>query len=190
MSVLVLIASSAPRSARAAVFGEFGGRDLDDAFLDPIRQSARRGVSDTNPAWTAPGAAASQTAVLLGLPWATDQGLRGPDFGAWQGRMLDDVGVSEPEAMAAWARDVTAAPHGGESLAKLVTRLRDDVLLRAATSTAAARTVAIAPSLVVRALIVGALELPESAVLRLDVEPWSVTTLTHHGGRWNLRLTA
>ncbi|WP_441246434.1 histidine phosphatase family protein [Kitasatospora sp. McL0602] len=49
------------------------------------------------------------------------------------------------------------------------------------------RTVAVAEPAVIRATVVHALSLPPTSFWRLDVVPLSVTELSGHAGRWNLR---
>jgi broad specificity phosphatase PhoE len=201
MTTLSLLAIIGAPSARNATFGtrrpepepesRTPGGDLrapSRAVLDRLRKRLERSVDEANPARVAPEPAAAAAATMLGLPWVVDHQLREPDFGRWCGRSLEDVAASDPAGLAAWTRDASAAPHGGESLADLVARLRRDVLRPG-------RRFAIASPLVVRGLIAGVLEPdgqnpPGNAILRVDVELWSVTTLTSHHGRWKLRLTA
>ena len=134
-----------------------------------------------------PAAAAAGSAAQLGLATAkVDQALREPDLGTWAGRRLDEIGTDDPDGLAAWLSDPDAAPHGGESVTELVTRVTG-WLDRAA---AGPDLVAVAGPAVLRAMLVGALRLPASVFWRFDVEPWALLRLTGRSGRWNLRLAA
>jgi broad specificity phosphatase PhoE len=215
MTTLSLLAVVDASSARQATFGaaQPGPEDVRTtaaldvgeparAVLARRRERLARTVDETNPALVAPGPGAAEAAAVLGVPWIVDDRFREPDFGRWQGKSLEEVAESDPDGLATWARDVSAAPHDGESLTDLVARLGRDVLgIQPSTSgplVADARgrrlgpRLAIASPLVVRALVTGVLEAgratPGDTIFRIDVEPWSLTTLTCHHGRWNLRL--
>ena len=71
-----------------------------------------------------PDVSAVQTGEILGLHSETNPMLRDCDFGRWTGRSLADVQTTEPDALAIWLRDPTAAPHGGESFACVVNRIQ------------------------------------------------------------------
>ena len=80
--------------------------------------------------------------------------------------------------------DVTAAPHGGESLVDLIARVGAAVDGRTWPD---GPSVLVVSPLVVRALIVHLLGAPATLMLGIDIEPLSLAELTGHGGRWKLR---
>ncbi|MFD3525206.1 histidine phosphatase family protein [Streptomyces sp. NPDC058653] len=73
--------------------------------------------------FTSPSERCRQTAEALGLVAEPLPELRTCAMGRWRGRRLDEVGAAEPEAVAAWLGNPAAAPHGGESLEALHSRL-------------------------------------------------------------------
>jgi broad specificity phosphatase PhoE len=79
--------------------------------------------------------------------------------------------------------DPDAAPHGGESLAQVLARVRGWLDAQAGLSGTA---VAITHAGVVKAAVVAALDAPPSAFWRIDVAPLSVTELHAHDGRWTV----
>jgi broad specificity phosphatase PhoE len=118
------------------------------------------------------------------VPASADAEIRGWDLGAWGGRTLADVSAGRQDAVAAWLSDPRAAPHGGESLAGLVGRVRA-WLERAP----AGHTLAVCAPAVVRAAVVVVLDAPEQAFWRLDVAPLTVTDLRGGPKRWTVRAT-
>lgn len=65
---------------------------------------------------------AGRLARRWGVPLTVDRRWQEMDFGAWEGRAWDDVPRAELDA---WAADLLhARPHGGESVAMLLARVR------------------------------------------------------------------
>src|SRR3954452_17563558 len=83
--------------------------------------TAVRAVDAVDAAVCAPEQRARQTAELLGLSAETEPLLADLNCGSWRGSDLDDVGPAE---LMGWLTDPTVAPHGGESVAHLVERMR------------------------------------------------------------------
>ncbi|MEV4755948.1 histidine phosphatase family protein [Micromonospora sp. NPDC049559] len=134
-----------------------------------------------------PALRCTQTAAALGLATTVDEGLRDGDLGRWAGRTLDEVAAGEPEAVAAWLTDPSAAPHGGESLHDLLDRAAG--WLRALPE--GARTVvAVTHPMVIRALVVDAIAATPASFWRIDIAPLTRTVLRGGAGRWTLRATA
>ncbi|GGO87429.1 histidine phosphatase family protein [Wenjunlia tyrosinilytica] len=134
--------------------------------------------------FSSPSARCRETAAALGVEAAPEPGLRDCAMGRWRGRRLDELSAAEPEGVAAWLSDPAAAPHGGESLLDLCSRVGawlDTV------PSGSGRVLAVVEPGVVRAALVHALGLPPAAFWRLDVPPLSLTEVTGGGGRWNLR---
>ncbi|MCH0538913.1 histidine phosphatase family protein [Streptomyces sp. MUM 203J] len=135
---------------------------------------------------TAPSPRCRALAGALGLAAETDESLRDLDVGGWRGRALSDVAASDPEGLAVWTTDPDAAPHGGEPVTSLCARVA--ARLESLPDHPGA-VLAVVPPAVVRAAVLHALNAPATAFWRVDVEPLSVTSLTHHATRWHIRLT-
>jgi glucosyl-3-phosphoglycerate phosphatase len=65
---------------------------------------------------------AAPIAAELGVPARPDERLRERHFGAWEGRLRDEVRAEEPDRWARWWRDDVIAEVGGESTVALTTR--------------------------------------------------------------------
>ncbi|MBB6487684.1 histidine phosphatase family protein [Rhizobium lusitanum] len=134
--------------------------------------------------WTSPALRAGQTAALLGLDAIDEEALRECDYGAWRGRSIAELHESDPQSLASWMTDLSAVPHGGESLSSIMLRvgawmeqhLQD-----------AGHTVAISHASVIRAAILHVLQAPASAFWSIDVEPFGLVEMTGDGRRWQLR---
>ena len=131
---------------------------------------------------TSPAAAARQTAEAMGLAARTEPALRDVDYGTWSGRTLDAVASENPDGIALWLTDPSAAPHGGESLDALIRRVAAWL-----DGCAAGRIVAVTHAVVIKAAVVHLLDAPANAIWRLDVAPLSITRLHSNGARWLLR---
>ncbi|MEV8095896.1 histidine phosphatase family protein [Kitasatospora sp. NPDC085879] len=168
-------------AARQARFDDGGPLDAHglraaEAAAGTLRPAGRVLVS--------PSPRCRQTAEALGLPAPVDEpALAGCDAGRWRGRTLDEVAAAEPEALARWLADSTAAPHGGEPLRALLDRVAD--WLTALPEDTPAVTAVVEPD-TVRAAAVHALGAPPAAFWRLDVRPLTATHLSGRSGRWNL----
>lgn len=138
--------------------------------------------------FASPSVRCHQTAEALGLVAEPLPELRTCAMGRWRGMRLDEVSAVEPQAVAAWLADPTAAPHGGESLKALHIRLGHWLdALGADARPHSARVLAVAEPDVVRALTVHAIGAPPQVFWRIDVQPLTVTELSGRNGRWNLR---
>ncbi len=177
---LALLAHGATAATRAASFA-------DDEPLEPRPlaglEAVRGRLRSYDRVLAAPARAAQQTAAALGLEAGTAPALRECDFGRWRGLGLAEVEAREPEALATWLGDASAAPHGGEPLAALIERTRawlaEEVLRQGA-------TLAITHASVIRAAIIGALGAGPASFWRIDVAPLSLARLSGREGRWNL----
>lgn len=199
MTVRVMLISPGMNAAlREARFA--GDAPLDDSGL-----TRARAVAGSVPAadrWLrGPSRRCTATAEALGLRADAEQALRDWDMGRWSGARLPEVSADEPDGVAAWLADPSAAPHGGESLLELCARVGawlDSSHERAAgrvpevagsgvPGKGVARVLGVAEPGVIRAAVVHALALPPQAFWRLDVAPLTVTELSGRSGRWNLR---
>ncbi|MFJ1599664.1 histidine phosphatase family protein [Streptomyces sp. NPDC088261] len=204
---VLLIAPALSTALREARFGEAAeaqaagdaGPGADDG-LDPVglrqAEAVRESFPRTSRLYVTPTRRCHTTARALGLDAAAVP-LTGPApwaMGRWQGRTLDEVAAEEPESVAAWLADPAAAPHGGESLLALLTRVGEwlDALPDASAGGGAGqddprrRVLAVAEPDVVRAATAHALGAPPEAFWRIDVRPLSAVELSGRGGRWNL----
>lgn len=137
--------------------------------------------------WTSPSLRASQTATALNLGAIAEPMLRDCDYGRWIGRTFEDVQAREPDAVLEWLSDPSAAPHGGEFIADLMTRVAGWLDAQNGTS---GQVVAITHASVIRAAIVHAIEAAPRSFWRIDIAPLSVTTLSGNPNRWNLTAIA
>jgi broad specificity phosphatase PhoE len=132
---------------------------------------------------TSPARRATQTAAALGLEAAIDPLLRDCDYGRWTGRSFDDVQAQEPEALADWIKDPSAAPHGGETVVAMIERVSTWLETQLTTR---GTVLAVTHASVIRAAIVCALEAEPRSFWHIDIAPLSLTQLSGHGGRWTL----
>lgn len=173
---LVLVCHGATSATRRAAFPA----DEPLERPDPVGAPPRADV-----VLCAPLTRCRQTAAALGLDPTPDDGLRDCDYGAWRGRTIDDVTMSDPAAVHAWLTDPAAAPHGGESTQDLLTRVGGwlDALPRDHH-----RIVAITTPAVIKAAVVHAILATPATFWRVDVPPLSRTELSGRPTSWTLRL--
>jgi broad specificity phosphatase PhoE len=178
MRRLLLVRHASTAAVRAAAFG--ADEDLDGAGVEAAsRLAARLPRGDV---LISPARRAAQTAAGLTVS-AVDPALAECDFGVWAGRPLAELASEDPAAVEAWMTDPDVAPHGGESLTALLTRVRTWLGDQAALDGTA---IAITHGGVVKAAVVAALDAPPSAFWRVDVSPLSITELHAHDGRWTV----
>jgi broad specificity phosphatase PhoE len=156
---------------------------LDERSL-PALARLRPALPRADRALTSPMLRARQTAEALGLEACEDPALGDLDLGRWRGRTLLDIEAAEPEAVAQWLTDPSAAPHGGESRSALQARVGAwlDELAPLPGS-----TLAVTHAAVIRAVVLQALEAPAGAFWRIDVEPLGLSELRIHRQRWTIR---
>lgn len=123
-----------------------------------------------------------QSAKLLGLQAEIEPRLADLDCGRWRGEAPAALPAAEVEA---WLGQPGAAPHGGESIADLISRVSG--WLESLTANPL-RTAAVTHPAVIRSVIVAALDLAPASFWRIDVEPVARVVLHFRGGRWTLRL--
>lgn len=181
MTVRVMLVSPAMNAAlREARFE--GDAPLDEAGTRQARAAAGR-VPRADQWVRGTSVRCLRTADALGVRSTPQPALADWDMGRWRGMRLADVSDAEPEAVASWLADPSAAPHGGESLSDLFIRVGgwlDGLTERGG------RVLAVVEPAVVRAAIVHGTGLPFAAFWRLDVAPLSLTMLSGQGERWNL----
>jgi len=176
---LTLICHAATAATRAAAF------PLDEPIDEPGAAAAAAAKLQTaDRVWTSPALRARQTASALGLEAAVEPLLRDADCGRWAGRRLAALQGEEPDAVAAWLSDPSAAPHGGESVLDVLRRV--GAWLDGLTA-ARSRAIAVTHPAVVRAAIAHVLGAPPPSFWRIDVEPLSLTDLRRGPRHWTLR---
>lgn len=137
--------------------------------------------------WASPAARARETAAALGLEASVDERLRECDFGRWTGLKFGQVLLREPRKLVRWMKDPATAPHGGESIPEVLTRVAAWIRERGRDP---GHTVAITHSSVIRAAIVHIIEADLPSFWRIDVTPLSRTEMRTNGRRWVLRSIA
>jgi broad specificity phosphatase PhoE len=179
---VTLICHGATAATRSAAFP----RDEPLEARAVKRAAALSGfVARGDRAFTSPALRARQTAEALLLNALTHPALRDCDYGRWAGRKLEDVQAAEPNSVAAWHSDFTAAPHGGEPLADLLDRVStwlDETL------SGDGHTIAVTHPAVIRAAIIHVLDAPIASFWRIDVYPLSFIELGGNGQSRRLRV--
>jgi broad specificity phosphatase PhoE len=126
-----------------------------------------------------------ETAALVGLHAVVDPWVRDWDLGAWTGRSLAEIAITSPQDLEQWSTDPEFAAHGGESLHQLglrVTHWLDRLEVEGHP-----RPVTVAPTAVVRAILVSVLNAPAATFWRLDLEPLTSVHITLREGRRAVR---
>jgi broad specificity phosphatase PhoE len=171
---LLVVAHAATPATRALIFGE-PGELLPEDFPQLTGRTAR---------WVSgPEEACQATAARLGGTAEPIEDLQDCDFGAWTGRALVDIASDDPSGLDAWLHDPYAAPHGGESLADLVSRVArvlDDH------QWPDGRSVAVVTALVARALLVHALGAAPEVIFRIDIAPLGRARISRSQQTWRL----
>lgn len=179
---LQLIVPALTAGARHGLVGAGDGLDKRD------REAAiRRAVSfpDGLEATCAPERACVETADLLGLHAKVDPRARDWDLGAWMGRSLDEIATTAPHELEQWSTDADFARHGGESLRQLRSRVTS--WLDSLETEGDQPLVIVAPTAVVRAVLLSVLNAPNATFWRLDLEPLSAVHVSLRPGRRAVR---
>jgi broad specificity phosphatase PhoE len=129
----------------------------------------------------APEARTLQTARLFGADPVVEAALRDADLGRWKGLDITQV---KPDELSAWLTDSTCAPHGGESVDQLCTRV---ARWMKSLESQPGHVVAVTHPFVIRAALLQVMQCPVSMFYQIDVEPLSATELRFNTV-WRLRL--
>ncbi|MQA03892.1 MAG: histidine phosphatase family protein [Streptosporangiales bacterium] len=174
------------------------GRSLRQARIDddrPLDEDGRRraheagsGLPRAGRYLTAPSRRCRETAVAVGVDACVEEELRDIDLGAWRGRTLEELAATDPDALAAWTTDPSAASHGGESVLRFCRRIAAWLDHLPDDTSGALAIVAITEPATARAAVVHALGAPPQGFWRIDIPPLASVRLTGRAGRWNLRL--
>ena len=136
-------------------------------------------------AFSGPALAALQTAEILNVAATVDPRLADADYGRWKGRSLTDLQGKEPDAVVSWMTDPQAAPHGGESLAKLQARVAEWMDEKQSTD---GHLIAIVSASIIRAAVLHVMKAPLGSFWLVDIEPLAILRMSYDGRRWALRL--
>jgi broad specificity phosphatase PhoE len=177
MRRLLLVRHASTEAVRVAAFGS------DEPLDSRGREAAARlRLPRHDEVLVSPALRARETAACAGLVASGDAPAE-CDFGRWAGLSLREVAEREPDAVREWMTDPDAAPHGGESLTRVLARVAGWLAEQAALDGTA---VAITHAGVVKACVVTALAAPPAAFWQIDVAPLSITELHAHDGRWTI----
>lgn len=135
--------------------------------------------------WCGPEKRTQQTAKALGLEPAISLELADINYGMWSGKEIDEIQTSDPEGLADWLTNPSAAPHGGHSLVQLIARVESWM----ANQMSGGHTLAVTHPAVIRAAILCALHVLPEAFWRVEIAPLSITDLRYSGQFWTVRST-
>lgn len=178
---ITLICHATTQALRAATFG--GDDSLDEAGVAQAKKLAGT-LGPVTRCFTSPAARARETTAALGLQGTADERLRECNFGRWTGLKFGQVLVREPRKLVKWIKDPSSAPHGGESIPEVLSRVSAWL---AEQGREPGHTVAVTHASVIRAAIVHVIEAGLPSFWRIDVTPLSATELRTNGRRWVLR---
>ena len=154
---------------------------------EPLNSVGHRQVDATtelgpfDTAYCGPEKRTRQTAELLGLRADVLPQLADLDCGRWRGDLLGGI---RPAELAIWLTDPTQAPHGGETVVELISRVRRWMN---SISNHRGKLVAVTHPAVIRAAILVTLAAPPKSFWRMDIAPVSRTVLHYRGHAWTLR---
>ncbi|MEU9188096.1 histidine phosphatase family protein [Streptomyces sp. NPDC048484] len=176
-----------------------GSGGSDPVLSDAGRHQAERVASELAARGTVQAIASSPltrcretaeiVAAALGLGVRIEDGLRETDFGAWEGLTFAEVRERHPDDMNAWLGSADAAPTGGgesfETVARRVTRARDDLL-----AAYASRTVLLVSHVTpIKTLVRLALGAPPESLYRMEVSAASLSAVAYYAdGNASVRL--
>jgi len=175
------IAHGATTATRRAAF------PADEPLEDKARVKAGRlagALGRADRVLVAPERRARETADALGLAGVSDRELRDCDHGRWAGRQLAELEAEAPAALTAWLTQLSANPHGGESIADLIRRV---AVWCDSPDRGEGRVLAITHPAVMRAALVHALGAAPTTYWRIDVAPLSRLILSRQGISWRLQ---
>ena len=178
---LTLLCHAATAAMRDGAFPTRGD-PLDDGGL---RKAASHHLSGgkIDLVMVSPALAARQTADAIGLDASVVHSLRDIDHGDWTGQSFAAIESRDAVALEAWVADPAKGAPGGESLSDVVARIAPWL---EAQVTRDALVVAITHPMVIRAILAAALDIPPSAVMRIDISPLTSMKLSENRG-WRLQ---
>ncbi len=124
---------------------------------------------------------AEELSEALGLEVVEEHGVAEMEFGSWDGLTYAEVHEKYPDDLSTWLGDVDAAPHGGETLRSVQTRVlegRDRLLEAHPTET----FVVVSHVTPIKVLVADAVGASLDAAYRMELAPASVTVLSYFTG--------
>jgi broad specificity phosphatase PhoE len=178
---LSVICHGVTTTSRSAVFP--GNEALADGQAEKAAKTALF-LPRAETALAAPEQRTQETATAMGFDYAVGPEFRDLDYGRWIGLSLAEISANEPENLAQWVSDVGSAPHGGETIARMIGRISTwmDAHLQWE-----GHHVIVTHAAVIRAMVLTALQAPPQSFWSVDVEHLGVTDLRSDGRRWALR---
>jgi hypothetical protein len=173
---LEVIAHGPSTGMTESIFGDAGSL-LNTELITPIEgrvKSWRRG----------PEAACAATTAALGGAAEVVDGLRSCDYGSWVGRTLGEIEADDRDGLRQWLHDPYASPHGGESLAQLVSRVGATI---EQLTWPEGWNVVVTNPLVARAMVVHLLAAEPAMIFRIDVSPLGRILASRSGKFWRLQ---
>ncbi len=158
----------------------FPGRDRRVLPFDSLPDGVRNWLSSADRLFCAPEIAIESG--TLAIRFDAGDALAEVDYGAWAGRVMNEIVERDPEGFTLWRRDMAAVPHGGESLIAVRARLTSWLVSLEKGS------MAMVSATIARVLVAAAVDLPLPVIWQLDPQPWAAVELTRYRGRWSLRL--
>ena len=177
---LTFIAHGATKATRAALFP--CDEPLEAAGIAKAAALAPR-IGRADATWTSPALRAVQTAEALSLAATIDPLLADIDLGNWSGKSLAELEAADAPGLAKWMEDPSAAPHGGESVTHLLTRITGWLDKTAVDED---RIIAVTHASVIRAAAIVTLDANPKSFWRMDIAPLSFSRFHARGGRWTL----
>jgi broad specificity phosphatase PhoE len=180
-SYLTLVCQGVTRATRLAAFPADDPLESHELDRQPHLPKGR-----ARAVYTSPARSAQETAAALSLEAQPIAELDECDFGRWRGLRIHEINAQDPAALETWFKDLSASPHGGESIRSVGERATRWLGRLSGNS---GHVIAITNSIVIRMLVLSVLEAPESSFWRIDVPPLSCVELASNGIRWALRAT-
>ncbi|MBM0257683.1 histidine phosphatase family protein [Micromonospora sp. 4G55] len=181
-----LVAHAHTPALRHATFAA-GETGLDEGGRRAALALARNpAINRADACLSSPAEAAVETAQMVsGCTPTIVADLADGDYGQWTGRTLAEIAADDPDGLRSWLTDPRAAPHGGETIATLITRIGGwlDTYIDSGL-----RVLAVTHPIIVRAAMVHALQAPPSSLWRFDVAPAAHLHLSSDGRRLHVRL--
>ncbi|MBN3757413.1 histidine phosphatase family protein [Paraburkholderia sp. Tr-20389] len=177
---LLLISHPATAAQRKGMFPDDDPLDARAAEDAAAFRASNGPLLDAGLALSSPAACALDTAKALGLAAHAVPALADADYGRWRGRRLLELADEEPDALAAWTRDPSAAPHGGESFDALTLRIGGwlDALEHRG------NVIAVTHASVIRAALMRVLQAPLATFTRVEIPPLAVVELRRDERGW------
>ncbi|MEI7780027.1 MAG: bifunctional RNase H/acid phosphatase [Actinomycetes bacterium] len=147
-------------AAAARALGARGGADV--LVCSPLRRTTETAAAIANE---------------LGLVAEPLAGLRECAFGEWDGLTFAEVATGWPGLMREWLSSPDVAPPGGETLRQVAERV-NAVVDQLRSRHSARKIVVVSHVTPIRVCIGNALDVPISAITRLDVPPASISTVS------------